>query len=128
MNRKPILVIIIAGLILVGCGGDSGKTKSQSSSKLSVSSSSSKTEFVQMLHEYGDILDDYAGVMKKMSAGDMSAMSEMMSYTDRIMKWTEKWTEKLDSAQDDLSASDLADLMKEYQRLLEKFQKIASSM
>ena len=128
MKTKTMLTILIAGLILVSCGGDSGKTKSQSSSKSSVSSSSSKIEFVQMLHEYGDILDDYADVMKKMSAGDMSAMSEMMSYTDRIMKWTEKWTKKMDSAQDDLSVTDLADIMKEYQRLLEKYQKIASSM
>ena len=127
MNRKPILVIIIAGLILVGCGGDSGKTKSQPSSKSSVSSSSNKTEFVEMLHEYGDLLDDYADIMAKVSEGDMSAMSEMTTYLEKVTKWTEKWEKELDASRDDLSPSDLADIMKEYQRLFERYQEILQS-
>ena len=128
MKTKAKLSILTIGLILAGCGGDSDKTKSQSSSKSSASSSSYKTDFVQMLHQYGDILDDYADVMKKVSAGDMSAMSEMISYTEKVTKWMEKWDNKMRTAKDDLSPGDLADIMKEYQRLINKYQKIASNM
>jgi|TARA_B100000315_G_C14461155_1_gene533780 outer membrane PBP1 activator LpoA protein len=124
MKTKLMLSILIVGLILAGCGGDSSKTKSQSSSKSSVSSSSYK----QMLQQYGDILDDYADVMKKVGAGDMSAMQEMLSHTEKITKWMEKWETEMSTAKNDLSAGDLADIMKEYQKLSNKYLKIASNM
>ena len=58
----------------------------------------------------------------------MSAMSEMMSITEKVTKWMEKWEKELEASNDDLSPSDLADIMKEYQRLLERYQEIVSNM
>jgi len=55
-------------------------------------------------------------------------MSEMTTYVERITEWTEKWGKELEASQDDLSPSELADIMKEYQRLLERYQEIASNM
>lgn len=87
-----------------------------------------KSNLTQLLHEYGDLLDDYADIMAKVSEGDMSAMSEMTTYLERVTEWTEKWGKELEASQDDLSPSELADIMKEYQRLLERYQEIASNM
>ena len=58
--------------------------------------------------------------MKKVSAGDISAMLKMMSYTENIIKWMERWDKILDSSKNALSPDDLTEIMKEYQRLLEK--------
>ena len=58
--------------------------------------------------------------MKKVSAGDISAMLKMMSCTENITKWMERWDKILDSSKNALSPDDLTEIMKEYQRLLEK--------
>jgi hypothetical protein len=132
MSREVIAVriwtLIITVLFSVGCGGESGKSESKANSKSAVESSSKKSDLTQLLHEYGDLLDDYADIMKKVSEGDLSAMSEMMSITEKVTKWMEKWEKELEASNDDLSPSDLADIMKEYQRLLERYQEIVSNM
>ena len=104
------------------------KNDELSNSKSSMDSSNLKSALIKMLEEYNDIIDEYANVMKKVSAGDMSAMSKMVAYTEKLTKWMEEWNKKLVSSNDVLSPDDLADIMKEYQKLLEKYQKIASSL
>jgi len=109
-------------------GSETETPADDSETQGTVESSSKKSSFTQLLHEYGDLLDDYADIMKKVSEGDLSAMSEMMSITEKVTKWMEKWEKELEASNDDLSPSDLADIMKEYQRLLERYQEIVSNM
>jgi|TARA_B100001964_G_scaffold177685_1_gene195874 hypothetical protein len=121
-------VLVFFLILVVGSETETPADDSETQGTTESKPANKKSNLAQLLHEYGEILDDYADIMKKVSEGDLSAMSEMTTYVERITEWTEKWGKELEASQDDLSPSELADIMKEYQRLLERYQEIASNM
>jgi len=121
-------VLVFFLMLAVGSETETPADDSETQGTTESKPANKKSNLAQLLHEYGEILDDYADIMKKVSEGDLSAMSEMTTYVERITEWTEKWGKELEASQDDLSPSELADIMKEYQRLLERYQEIASNM
>tara|TARA_B100002003_G_scaffold219980_1_gene222044 strand:+ start:188 stop:592 length:405 start_codon:yes stop_codon:yes gene_type:complete len=121
-------VLVFFLILVVGSETETPADDSETQGTTESKPTNKKSNLAQLLHEYGEILDDYADIMKKVSEGDLSAMSEMTTYVERITEWTEKWGKELEASQDDLSPSELADIMKEYQRLLERYQEIASNM
>ena len=121
-------VLVFFLILVVGSETETPADDSETQGTTESKPDNKKSNLAQLLHEYGEILDDYADIMKKVREGDLSAMSEMTTYVERITEWTEKWGKELEASQDDLSPSELADIMKEYQRLLERYQEIASNM
>lgn len=128
LKLAKILAASIIGMLLLGCGGDSGKSESKANAKSAVESSSENSVLVVLLREYNDILEEYAVIMKKVDEGDLTAMSGTLAFMEKVAKWTEKWEKEMERSRDDLSPSDLSEILKEYQRLLERYHEMSKGM
>lgn len=106
---------------------ESSSSSSISSESTSISSDSDSDEEVtstdnagsedwnKLLDSYESYIDQYLKLMKKVNAGDMSVMSE---YTSMMVKGTE-FVARLETAGDDLSASQMARFTKLQAKLLD---------
>ena len=72
------------------------------------SSSSGSQAWDALLHSYEQYVDKYISYMKKAAKGDMSALAEYPA----LMKKAQEFSEKMENAQGDMSASQWARYMK----------------
>jgi len=93
--------IVAVALVFASCGG-SGKSDNESDSYSS--SSSSSQDWDALLDSYEQYVDEYVSFVKKAANGDASAMSEYPS----LLQKAQEYGEKLESAQGDMSASQLS--------------------
>ncbi|MFD1628665.1 DUF6591 domain-containing protein [Pseudopedobacter beijingensis] len=145
MNIKnlKLTAITLMAAIITSCSGNSNKEETQttdlteetteepsvqsSSDEIAqdtetseVETASSKENWEAFLNSYEGYIDQYIRLMKKAKAGDMSAMTE---YAEYMQKATDL-QEKMESAKNELSASQMA----RYMKLQTKLMKAAAEM
>ena len=74
---------------------------------------SSKSDWDAILDEYESFVDKYIALLKKANTGDMSALTEYMSYMEKA----QALAEKLDDADDDMSSAQMNRYMKIAQKM-----------
>lgn len=99
---------------------DDEEEKSTSSSQVvkTASSAKSSVNWDKVLDSYEQYADKYIAVMKKVNAGDASAYSEMAE----LMQQCNDLGEKLENANDDMSAAQIA----RFQKIMNKFASAAA--
>ena len=111
MKQISILILVAFFTILISCGN--GKNKS--------SNYSSDVSYKKWLKDYESfVVNEYIPLMKKINAGDTSAMGDMQKYMEKATKLSEQATEM----QGDLSGSDLSEFMTTYSRIAQKLSSL----
>ncbi len=87
-------------------------------------SSNAKQALDNMLDQYDKLLDQYKQARKQAEKGIAGAQDEAMKLSDQISDWTDSWDDKMDELSEQLTASDLLEVTREYRDKLEEYRDI----
>lgn len=98
---KKITIVVLSGLMMLGaisCGNRSSSKESKDQSEASTETVTASSKWDSMLDEYENYVDQYISLMRKVSNGDISVMSEYQKFMEKTQALSKK-LDKMDAAE-----------------------------
>lgn len=79
---------------------------------------------VQLLEEYAKLIEAYAPLYKKIQAGDFSESEAWAAFGEKMVAWSEKWSEEYLELFMGLSPAEMEQVSREYADLQKRLEAI----
>lgn len=79
---------------------------------------------VQLLEEYARLIEEYAPLYKKIQAGDFSQSEDWAAFGEKMVAWSEKWSEEYLELFMGLSPAEMEQVSRDYAALQRRLEAI----